>query len=117
MTKMTLANRMVTEDVWSIDVAGAILSNNVDDLLEMFSDVYKRDFSLLIINFSKTTFIGSAGISALMTLVRVVNESKVKKKLCFADINKKVEVIFDILNLNKLVDIFKNEDEALQFVG
>lgn len=83
------------------------------------SKQFKRAFEQLIepkmkavIDMSHVRFVDSAGISALLTLVRQFHAGAGEAKLCSVD--KPVRALFELVRMHRVYEIFNTRDEAVR---
>lgn len=69
----------------------------------------------LVINFERVNFMSSSMIGQVMLLSRQCRNDKVQLKLC--SIAPSIMEIFTLMRLNKVLDIYKTEDEAVEAFG
>jgi anti-anti-sigma factor len=65
----------------------------------------------VVINFRDTELVNSIGVSILMGVIDVV--AKTRGRLIFSDVNSQTASLFEMLGLTRLVQIAKDETEAL----
>ncbi len=69
----------------------------------------------LLLNFERVSFMSSSMIGQVMLLSRQCRKDKVQLKLC--KISPSIMEIFTLMRLNKVLDIYKDEDEAIGAFG
>ena len=69
------------------------------------------DVKGLVINFEKVNFIDSSGIGLIVSIFKTMQQKE--GKFALTNLSKKNEEIFSITRLNKILDIFESEQEAL----
>jgi anti-sigma B factor antagonist len=69
----------------------------------------------LLLNFERVGFMSSSMIGQIMLLSRQCKNDKIKLKLC--NISPNIMEIFTLMRLNKVLEIHKDEDEALEAFG
>lgn len=69
----------------------------------------------LLLNFSRVTFMSSSMIGQIMLLSRYCKSDKVTLKLC--SISPNIMEIFTLMRLNKVLDIYPGEEEAVEAFG
>ena len=79
------------------------------DLLEMSN---KAAEGKLLLNFQGVAFMSSAMIGKLVLLNKKCKTNNVQLKLC--NITPNVAEVFKIMRLNKVFDIYKDEEKALK---
>ncbi len=102
--KVTIVHFMDTKvtDPNTIELIGEQLFRLVDDLGKAF----------LLLNFRKVEFMSSATVGKLMSLHTKVQAIPGKVVLC--GISSKIQELFDIMSLEQLIEIYPNEQAALQ---
>ena len=65
----------------------------------------------VVINFRDTELVNSIGVSILMGVIDVVEQTQAR--LIFSDVNTQTASLFEMLGLTRLVPIAKDESEAL----
>jgi anti-anti-sigma factor len=65
----------------------------------------------VVINFRDTELVNSIGVSILMGVIDVVEQTRAR--LIFSDVNSQTANLFEMLGLTRLVQIAKDETEAL----
>jgi anti-anti-sigma factor len=79
---------------------------------QLFSLVDDKRVLKIVLNFQKVEYLSSFMIGKLISLNKKITSAKGKLAVCCVD--PKVFDIFKILNLDKLLKIYKEEHEALQ---
>ncbi len=70
----------------------------------------------VILDLSSVTFVDSAGLSGLLSCLQHVAQAGGDLKLC--GITEEVRVLFDLIKMQRLIEIFNSKDEAvLSFQG
>ena len=83
--------------------------------LELSSDeVFGQGRKKLIVNFSEAQFINSVGVSILISVIQRARESS--GMLCFTNVKKIHQEVFDMLGLTPHVKIFNEEREAILYL-
>jgi len=65
----------------------------------------------MVINFDKVNFIDSSGIGLIVSIFKTMQQKE--GKLALTNLSQKNMEIFSITRLNKILDIFPTEQEAL----
>lgn len=69
----------------------------------------------IIINFEKVNFIDSSGIGLIVSVFKTMQQKE--GRFAISNLSKKNEEIFSITRLNKILEIFPTEKEALTAVN
>ena len=87
--------------------------SDAQKVIEELSDiVYNYEVKLVVINFAKLKQMTSAFLSKLITLNKTLAQSSIKLRLCC--MAPAVEQAFKICKLEKIIPLYKTEEEALQ---
>ena len=65
----------------------------------------------VILDLTGVTFIDSAGLGALLSLMRSLRERNGDFRLCCAA--KAIQLLFDLVRINKILDIHGTQEEAI----
>ena len=68
----------------------------------------------VVINFRDTELVNSIGVSILMGVIDVAEQTRAR--LIFSDVNSQTASLFEMLGLTRLVQIAKDETEALSWL-
>ncbi len=79
---------------------------------QLFQLVDKLGRTKLLLNFGNVEYLSSAALGKLITLNRKVNNKRGQLILC--NISEQIYEVFEITKLNKVFQIEKTEQEALQ---
>jgi anti-anti-sigma factor len=83
--------------------------------LEVASDeVLSQGRKKLVVNFAEAQFINSVGVSILISVIHRARESS--GMLCFTNVKKIHQEVFDMLGLTPHVKMFNEEDEAIRYL-
>jgi anti-sigma B factor antagonist len=98
------------------DVAILTISNDYLDAsnaAEVREDILKQldGRSRAILDLSHVTFLDSAGLGGLLSCLRHIASAGGDLKLC--GITEEVRVLFDLIRMQRLFDIFTTRDEAV----
>ena len=86
--------------------------DGVNDAKEYLKPLLEQqDLKGILINFGQVNFIDSSGIGLIVSIFKTLQQRGAKFGL--TDLSKKNEEIFNITRLNKILDIYASESEAL----
>lgn len=111
------ASRLRIEVFQEATVASFVDERIVDDIViqavgeQMYNLVERDGHTRLLLNFSEVKFMASAVIAKLFTLRKKIAAAKGVLKFCCIDPD--LRVVFKITGLEKMVEIFDDEQEAL----
>ncbi len=111
------APRLRIEIFDNATVASFVDERIVDDIViqavgeQLYSLVERDGYTSLLLNFSEVKFMASAVIAKLFTLHKKVKAAKGELKFCCIDPD--ILAVFKITGLDKMVKIYKDEQDAL----
>lgn len=82
--------------------------------LKKYSETVMADVDAIIINFSKVSYLNSSGLRELIQILKMMKEND--KVLFLTSVNSEIMKIFTSTNLNRLFNIFENNDDAMRFL-
>jgi anti-sigma B factor antagonist len=91
-------------------------SNSSDFKQKAVSMLGTPTVKYLIIDFSETGFLDSAGLGALVSVLKNVSQGK-DKRLALASLSPHVRQIFELTKLYRLFEIYNNVEEASSELG
>lgn len=80
-----------------------------EQLFELVDDMGKRK---LLLNFANVEYLSSAALGKLITLNKKVKTVSGQLRLC--NIKLEIKEVFEITKLNKVLQIFDSEEDALE---
>jgi anti-sigma B factor antagonist len=98
-------------DVTVIELLSEYLdAGNSGDLKNILADL-AGDHRKLVLDLNRVTFVDSSGCGALIAALPRVHSAGGELKLCC--INPPVRTLFDIVRMQRILDIHKTRDDAL----
>jgi len=87
--------------------------NNIQEIGEELFDLVDKHYKIkLLLDFDNVEYLSSAALGKLITLNKKVAEEDGDLKLC--GIRPQIYEVFKITKLNKLFDIYEDQDRALK---
>jgi anti-anti-sigma factor len=101
-------------DVVIFDVDGEIKRSDITDITlhDLVKSVLEEGRRFILLNFEKVGFIDSFGVGEI--LASYISTHNLGGKLKLTRISKKLFLVFQVTMLTKVLDIFEDEDAALQ---
>ncbi len=118
MTSQPRRRRLEVEDIGDITVVNFVDKKILDEQNiqvigeQLFSLVDELGRRKVLLNFGNVEFLSSAALGKLITLNRMLQSAGGKLVLC--NIDPQIYEVFEITKLNKLFNIQKEEQAALQ---
>ncbi len=109
---MQLSHR-IENDVCIVAIEGNIALDGVSDV-KSYVKPFLEDEAVqkIIINFEKVNFIDSSGIGLIVSIFKTLQQRQAKLALC--SLSNKNNEIFNMTRLDKILNIYGSEDEALK---
>lgn len=85
-------------------------AGNYKDFKATVNDLINGEFKVLI-DMNSLQFIDSAGLGAVLSILRKVHEDGGDIKI--SRVSKAVKVLFDLVRLGKLMEIYDSKEDAL----
>ncbi|TGN21159.1 anti-sigma factor antagonist [Leptospira idonii] len=94
-----------------IHIAGEITSEAEEEIVQSYESIPSEKRSRVILNFTETSYINSAGIATLISLITKSSENQ--GKIEFAGLNSHFRKVMDIVGLTDFVLIHDSLQTAL----
>lgn len=100
------------EDKLIVSLIGELDHHSAEEVRVKIDDRIDRDnIKKVILNFSGVTFMDSSGIGVVIgRYKKMKNRSGI---LCVAEASKTVNKVFEISGMFKIIDVYRNIDEAI----
>jgi len=100
------------KDVMVCAIAGEITMNNSPELRKMFDTCIEHQEKKIVINLSGVNYIDSSGLATLIEMLQRLTKYQGRLRLCA--MTEKIKSIFEITKLEKLFEIFSQEEDAIR---
>jgi anti-anti-sigma factor len=105
---------MAQSEVQVIHLSGVINSATSQDLRQRLTELVERGAKIVLVDFQDVTFMDSSGLGALVLAFKTLRSANSKLVLC--SINEQVRILFELTSMDKVFEIFSNQDEFYQAV-
>ena len=95
-----------------IFISGEITSEADEDIVNSYSSIPPEKKARVLIDFSKTAYINSAGIATLISLITKASDNNGKIEFC--GLNSHFRKVMDIVGLTDFVMIHETLEQALK---
>lgn len=110
MPTVNLTKTMVLEP------KGYVTAANISDFQEELRKVISNsNYSLFLVDMSKVEFLDSAGLMTLASAFR--SAQNVGKRLSICSIPPSVRIIFELTQLDRVLDIYETREDFTQSLG
>jgi anti-sigma B factor antagonist len=93
-------------------MAESMVSGVNENLSGLYDSIPEKDRSYIILDFTKTNYINSSGLAALIALVS--NATDKGHKVDFAGISGHVEKVMGLVGLLEYVDVYPTPEKAVE---
>lgn len=98
-------------EVYIVDATERLDAASVGEFKKITKEFINNEDSLVIIDFSKTRFIDSAGLGALVSILKTASQRE-NVKIALVSLSPQISQVFELTKLYRLFDIFANVTEA-----
>lgn len=88
-----------------------LTSTNAKDFKKELEKEIKQDNNI-ILDLNQVTFIDSSGLGVFLSCLKILNQKGGDLKIC--NITKPVRVLFELVRLHQIIEIFNSTEEALK---
>ena len=100
-----------TNDRLVVDVDGQLVVGNRQEFKQAILDEVEQGVRLVIVDFSKSAYIDSSGLGALVSLGKRLRE--VGGDLRLTGLNDDLRTLFELTRLDSLFPLFSSREDAL----
>jgi anti-anti-sigma factor len=112
MTSSVMESQAMSNTAVSIvKLEGSLDINNVEEFERTLEKLFKERRYKIVLNLEKLTYISSAGIGVLMSIIKEVRKNRGDIKI--ANVVTDVYKVFDLLELPGIFHILKTEQDAV----
>ena len=112
----TLANDLLNLDIHTegssilVDLVGQVTTTEANLLQSQLDELVNRGEDVIFLNCKDLKFISSAGLRVILNFAKQV--SATQKKLGVYSLNTTVSKVFEISGFDKIINIYKNVEDA-----
>ncbi|MDF5721886.1 MAG: STAS domain-containing protein [Rhizonema sp. PD37] len=100
----------MTQQVKVIQLNGNLDSTQSQDFREKITEIIEEKITkIVLVDFKNVTFMDSSGLGALVLAFKALKS--VDRKLVVCSINEQVRILFELTGMDKVFEIFPNEEE------
>lgn len=98
--------------IYFVDLEGALEGESVAQIKKHLNPVLDgQHFDAMVFNFEKVNFIDSSGLGLIVRVFKELRHQE--QKMGVVNLSEKVRSVFEMTSLNMIVEIYKNEEEAI----
>jgi anti-anti-sigma factor len=102
------------EEVKVIKLSGNLNAATSQDFRQNITDILQNGAKIVLVDFKDVTFMDSSGLGALVLAFKTLRAADTKLVLC--SINEQVRILFELTNMDKVFEIFPNQDAFNQIL-
>lgn len=102
---------MGSMQVHIVDATERLDAASVSGFKEKVKGIIKSEDTLVIVDFSATKFIDSAGLGALVSILKMASQQS-NVKIALVALSPQINQVFELTKLYRLFDIFENVAKA-----
>jgi len=99
------------EDRLVVEVQGQLVVSNRQDFKQLVLDEVEHGARLVVIDFTKSAYIDSSGLGALVSLGKRIREAGGELRL--AALNEDLRTLFELTRLDSLFPVYDSREAAL----
>lgn len=104
----------MNQQVQVIKLSGIINTANSQELREKITQILNNGTKIVLVDCQDVTFMDSSALGALVLAFKTLRASGTKLFLC--SINEQVRILFELTGMDKVFEIFNNQDDFNQVI-
>ncbi|MEH2447082.1 MAG: STAS domain-containing protein [Nostoc sp.] len=96
------------EQVKVIKLTGNLNATTSQDFRQNINNILESGAKIVLVDFKDVTFMDSSGLGALVLAFKTLRAADSKLVLC--SISEQVRILFELTNMDKVFEIFPNQD-------
>lgn len=104
----------MTDHIKVFQPSGVLDATKSQEFREEIMESLENQPKIVLVDLKDITFMDSSGLGALVLAFKNLRAKNIKLVLC--SINEQVRILFDLTGMDKVFEIFSNQDEFHQSV-
>ncbi len=105
----------MSQSVQVIQPSGILDATKSQEFRQKITDTLETGTKIVLVDFKDVTFMDSSGLGALVLAFKTLRAADSKLFVC--SINEQVRILFELTGMDKIFDIFPNQEEFNQAVN
>jgi anti-anti-sigma factor len=105
---------MMKQAVKVVKLSGIINSTNSQELQQNITQLQASGAQIILVDCQDVSFMDSSALGSLVLAFKTLRENNTRLALC--SINEQVRILFELTGMDKVFEIFLNEDEFHQVI-
>jgi anti-sigma B factor antagonist len=97
------------QQVRVLQPSGSLDATKSQDFRQKITDFLESGTKIVLVDFKDVTFMDSSGLGALVLAFKALRAAD--KKLVLCSINEQIRILFELTGMDKVFEIFPNQDE------
>ncbi len=108
---ITIRTELLSENAILIILGGRFDATSVNPMKEVFKDLIGGAITEVVVDMQRVTFIDSAGLSALVSALKLVR--RIGGDLCIAGMQPQAKTVFSLTMLDQVIPIYPDRESAI----
>ncbi|MBD2514423.1 STAS domain-containing protein [Nostoc sp. FACHB-973] len=96
------------EEVKVIKLSGNLNATTSQEFRQSITKILEVGVKIVLLDFQDVTFMDSSGLGALVLAFKTLRAADIKLVIC--SINEQVRILFELTNMDKIFEIFPNQE-------
>lgn len=102
------------DNIAVVDIQGNINASHEDMFMSVYDEIEKKGHEKILLHFSENSSVSGAGIGVLIQILTRSNDKGYR--LAIAGLSENMEKFFQIVGINQMAQIFKDQEEAFTYL-
>ncbi len=102
------------DNIAVVDIQGNINASHEDMFMSVYDEIEKKGHEKILLHFSENSSVSGAGIGVLIQILTKSNDKGYR--LAIAGLSENMEKFFQIVGINQMAQIFKDQEEAFTYL-
>ncbi|MCX7594800.1 MAG: STAS domain-containing protein [Fischerella sp.] len=100
---------MKNSSVKVLQPSGSLDASKSQEFRDKITEILESGAKTVLIDFQNVTFMDSSGFGAVVLALKILRAADIKLVLC--SLNEQVRLLFELTDMDKVFEIFPNQDE------
>ena len=106
---------MLTQQVKIFQPSGSLDATQSQAFRQEITQILEDGTKVVLVDLKNVTFMDSSGLGALVLAFKTLRAANSKLVLC--SINEQIRILFELTGMDKVFEIFANQDEFKKSLG
>jgi anti-sigma B factor antagonist len=98
-----------------VELEGIVDSTNLEDFFSFVNSVFKQGYDRIVVDMEYASYLSSGGLSVIIDAYKKADQ--LGGKLVLARATDMVRELFEVAQLDKILDFYDTLDEAIEALG